>query len=81
MIFCVKKVTYQARGRKKVQTMVITGEEKHGCDVNEDIVIKAHIRVPAIPPTDHTASNMIKVHYYCRVRIMFFFEFNKTQLR
>lgn len=66
---------YANSGRKKVDTETIVEEETMGgCHRSQNDFYRLNLRVPPIPPTDDTTSNICKVRYYVRVSLMLFYK-------
>lgn len=59
--------THANSSRTTTESIVITEQDTRGCDVNETEKIRVNINVPAIPPTDFSTSNIVKVRYLIRV--------------
>lgn len=59
--------THANSSRTTSETIVITEEDTRGCDVNQTEKIRLNISVPAVPPTDFSTSNIVKVRYSIRV--------------
>lgn len=53
--------------RQKVVDNVITEETIGGCNPGQKDSAYANLKVPPIPPTDYSTSNVVKQHYMIRV--------------
>lgn len=65
--------TYANSPRSKTVMVVMVEKRTRGCATNREDIILSNMRVPAVPPSDETTSNIIKVRYFCRVRKFGFF--------
>lgn len=59
--------THANSSRKKLEKIPIIDQNAHGCDANQEEVVRVNIGIPPIPPTDFSSSNIIKVKYMIRV--------------
>lgn len=65
-----QQITYFSNSksaRKRIEKVPITERDTHGCDANQEELIRVNIEIPPIPPTDHSSSNIVKVKYMIRV--------------
>lgn len=53
--------------RTNVVNRVIIGKETSGCSIGQKDTIYVNLKVPAIPPTDYSTSNVVHVKYVIRV--------------
>ncbi|XP_031621545.1 arrestin domain-containing protein 3-like [Contarinia nasturtii] len=66
----IREVTYtkpRDSNDQRVERTTITKEIGDGCDKYKNKIILLNIKVPSTPPTDATASNLIKIEYYVHI--------------
>lgn len=67
----IKEIKYYAphvnSENHHIESIPMTEAETRGCDVYQNKNIRVNIKVPSTPPTDNSASNLIKVRYYLSV--------------
>lgn len=54
-------------------TNYLAGDSGNGCNINQNKEIRMNLRVPSVPPTDCSTSDIIVVKYYIDVSGFNFF--------
>lgn len=57
----------RSESRQKCIEDIITEDTIGGCRPNEKDSFQVNLRVPSIPPTDFSTSNIVKVKYLIKV--------------
>lgn len=64
-------VQYIANGHKKNEEVVVAENVSRGCEAHQNKDFRINIEVPSIPPTEASASKLIKIQYSIVVRRYF----------